>query len=97
MLPTRRTLAITFADIAGYTTMLQENESAASKALKQYKALIHELIPAHQGDIRQFYGDGCLMAFDSAEQAIRCAEGLQLACMKAEIPVRIGVHMGEVV
>lgn len=97
MLPTRRTLAITFADIAGYTTMLQENESAASNALKEYKALIHELIPAHQGDIRQFYGDGCLMAFESAEQAIRCAESLQLACMKEEIPVRIGVHMGQVV
>lgn len=93
----RRALAITFSDIAGYTTMMQENEAAALQALKQYKVIIYELVSAHNGEIRQFYGDGCLMTFSASEQAMRCAEGLQTACIKAEIPVRIGVHMGEVV
>ena len=97
MLSQRRVQAIVFADIVGYTTMMQKDESAASSALKQYKALIHELIPGHEGNIRQFYGDGCLIAFAAAESAVRCAQALQVACMQAEIPVRIGVHLGEVV
>jgi DNA-binding LytR/AlgR family response regulator len=93
----RRVQAIAFADIAGYTTMMQANEDSASQALKRYKALIHEFALGHQGEVRQFYGDGCLMAFSAAEQASRCAEGLQVACMQAAIPVRIGIHLGEVV
>ena len=97
MLPQRRSLAIIFADIVGYTSMMEENESKASVALKQYKTFIHDLAPEHEGEIRQFYGDGCLMVFEAAEQALRCAESLQRTCQAAEIPVRIGLHMGEVV
>lgn len=89
--------AVAFADIVGYTTMMQADEGGASTALKQYKALIQAQVPAHEGRIRQFYGDGCLMTFADAEQAMRCAHTLQLVCLEAQIPVRIGVHLGEVV
>lgn len=89
--------AIAFADIVGYTTMIQEDEAAASTALKRYKALIQALVSEHAGRIRQFYGDGCLMAFDTAESAARCLQVLQRQCVKEAIPVRIGLHLGEVV
>lgn len=86
-----------FADIVGYTTMMQQDEGAASQALKQYKSLIHKQVSAYEGIIRQFYGDGCLMTFAAAEPAVRCAQALQMACLQAAIPVRIGLHLGEVV
>ncbi|MEM7658176.1 MAG: response regulator [Bacteroidota bacterium] len=92
----QRVQAIVFADIVGYTTMMQTDESAAVSVLKQYKALILEQVPKQGGNIRQFYGDGCLMSFAQPEAAVRCAQTLQLTCMTREIPVRIGLHLGEV-
>ena len=93
----RDTLAIMFADIVGYTTMMQRGEAAAAQALKQYKATIQAAVPAAGGDIRQFYGDGCLAVFPAAPAAVDSAVALQAAFLAAGIPVRIGLHLGEVV
>jgi len=93
----RRVQTIVFADIVGYTTMMRQDECAAFKALTNYKALVHAQVPTYQGSIQQFYGDGCFATFAEAAPALRCAQVLQKACAEADIPVRIGLHLGEVV
>jgi class 3 adenylate cyclase len=42
-------------------------------------------------------GDSFLVVFDSAESAIRCGLALVKALAAIELPIRVGVHSGEVV
>jgi len=46
----------------------------------------------------QYYGDGTLIMFGSALDAVKCAKDIQLELMKEpEVPIRIGIHTGDVV
>ena len=42
-------------------------------------------------------GDSFLVVFDSAEGAIRCGLALVKALAAIELPIRVGIHSGEVV
>ncbi len=85
-----------FADIAGYTALMQQNESHALQLLSHFKTKLEELVPQYQGQIVQFFGDGCLLSFDSAINAVQCGIELQRKFREIEIPVRMGMHLGEV-
>ena len=87
---------ILFADIAGYTALMQQNESHALQLLSHFKTKLEKLVPQHQGQIVQFFGDGCLLSFDSAINAVQCGIELQKNFREIEIPVRMGMHLGEV-
>lgn len=94
----RKLVAILFADIVGYTSLMQVSEQQALNALQKFKAQLETQVPVEKGEIIQFYGDGCLCTFDSSVNAVNCAKKLQLAFKNApEVPVRIGLHAGEVV
>lgn len=96
--PTRKLVAILFADIVGYTALMQVSEQQALNALQKFKVQLETQVPIEKGEIIQFYGDGCLCTFDSSVNAVNCAKKLQLAFKNApEVPVRIGLHAGEVV
>ncbi len=95
---TRRLAAILFADIAGYTAMMQQDEQAALEKLACFKQILEEKTVEFYGDIVQYYGDGCLVIFDSPLSAVNCAKSLQKAYSDgAGVPVRIGIHLGDVV
>ncbi len=90
--------AILFADIAGYTALMQEDEQEAVRKLKRFRAGIEQIVPEHSGRIVQFYGDGCLLIFQSVLNAVRCSIALQEAFMAdPSVPVRMGAHQGEVI
>ncbi len=93
----RRLVAVVFADIAGYTSLMQSDEAAALILLRKYKSTIFAQAPLFEGDIVQYYGDGCLLTFPSASQALQCALSMQLLYRAEGLPVRIGVNQGEVV
>ncbi len=93
----RRHVAIIFADIAGYTSLMQADEAAALVALRSYKGIIYEQVSQFAGTVAQFYGDGCLMIFEQQENAVRCALAMQLAFRSHGVPVRIGINYGEIV
>jgi len=94
----RKLSAILFADIVGYTALMQTNEQKALSALQKFKTQLETQIPTHQGEIIQFYGDGCLCVFNSSVEAVTCANNLQIAFQsKPKVPVRIGLHAGDVV
>lgn len=94
----RRLAAILFADIAGYTAMMQRDERQALTLLQKFKQEVENQVPAHHGELIQFYGDACLAVFTSSIDAVSCALSLQAAFRQApNVPVRIGLHAGEVV
>lgn len=92
----RKLSIILFADIAGYTAMMQQDEEQALTQLNHFRDTLMDFVPAHQGEIIQYFGDGCLLAFESATKGVTCAISLQQAFTEHQIPVRIGMHMGEV-
>lgn len=98
MTSTRKLAAIVFADIAGYTAIMQKNEHKALQILNHFRSDIDSCVPLFNGEIVQYYGDGCLLIFNSALNAIKCSEKLQHSLKTdPEVPVRIGIHQGDVV
>jgi class 3 adenylate cyclase/TolB-like protein len=93
----RRLAAILFADIAGYTALMQHDEQAALEKLARFKETLEAKTADFQGQIIQYYGDGCLVIFDSPVAAVACAEALQMSFQSDKVPVRIGIHLGDVV
>ena len=94
----RQLVAVLFADIAGYTALMHSNEEDALKALHRFKAIMEEFVPSSGGRLVQFYGDGCLASFGDAARAVVCAREMQLAFLADPgVPVRMGIHLGDVV
>ncbi len=57
----RQLAAIMFADIVGYTALMQEDEELALELREKFKAKLIEQTIAHNGRILEFKGDGGLM------------------------------------
>ena len=57
--------AILFADIVGYTAMMQEDESAAVEKIDRFREILEEMSSELNGKIIQYYGDGSLLLFNS--------------------------------
>ena len=94
----RRLSAIMFTDMVGYTALMQEDESRATTLRDRHRTVLREGIEAHQGEIVQFYGDGTLSVFPSAVQAADAAVDIQRGFqLDPAIPVRIGLHIGDIV
>ena len=80
----RRLAAVMFADIVGYTAMMQDNESDARGVCHRFRAVLQEVLPSHAGEIVQFYGDGALVIFESAKEAAtqQAEQAAELARLK---------------
>ncbi|MDH3246080.1 MAG: hypothetical protein OEM26_15775 [Saprospiraceae bacterium] len=94
----RKLATILFADIAGYTALMQKDEQQALLFLNRFKEVLEQQTHQHRGEIVQYFGDGCLLAFDSSVHGVECACALQKSFfVQPNIPVRIGMHLGDVV
>ncbi|PYP35190.1 MAG: hypothetical protein DMD48_14525 [Gemmatimonadetes bacterium] len=101
----RRLAAILAADIAGYSRLMEENESATVDALRAHQAVVLPLIETHAGRIQDTAGDGILAEFRSVFEAVICALAIQrkMAERNADEPptrqmqYRIGISLGDVV
>lgn len=95
---TRRLAAILFADIAGYTRMMQTDEQSGLKKVKRFQKELNRLLHVHGGTLIKDMGDGCLCSFSSAVAAVECGRDLQVAMLnEPTVPLRIGIHLGDVV
>ena len=98
MSQSRQLAAIMFADIVGYTALMQASEQQALANLQKFKEQLKRHVAENQGKIIQFYGDGCLVIFYSSVDAVVCAQSLQKEFqLEPKVPVRIGLHTGDVV
>jgi hypothetical protein len=87
-----------FADMVGYTALMQEDESGARAQRDQHRSLLAAAVARRNGEILQYYGDGTLCIFASAVEAVECAVAVQLVVNKGPLlPLRIGIHTGDIV
>ncbi len=102
----RRLTAILAADVAGYSRLMEADETATLTSLKAHHAeLIDPEIAGHNGRIVKLMGDGILAEFASVVDAVNCAVGLQrgMAARNAGVPqdrrivFRIGINLGDVI
>jgi adenylate cyclase len=93
----RQLVAILFTDIVGYTAMMQQNEAQAVVIVKRYISVLQKTVSEHAGSVLNDYGDGSLCTFSSATQAVHCAILIQQQLqIDPKVPLRIGVHVGEI-
>lgn len=95
---TRQLAAILFADIQGYTALMQEDEVKARIIRDKFRKELENEVPLHQGRIIQFTGDGVLCIFNSAIEAVKAAIGIQKRMQQQQVvPLRIGIHSGDII
>ena len=93
----RQLAAILFADMTGYTALMQENEYLAKLKIKRLKEVLESSIARSEGKILQYYGDGSLSIFNSAINAVNCAVGIQQQLqLEPKVELRIGIHTGDI-
>lgn len=86
-----------FTDMAGYTALMGEDEDAARQVRERHRTTMEKAIADHGGTILNRTGDGALIVFASATEAVAAAVEAQQALQAyPRIPVRIGLHLGEV-
>jgi TolB-like protein/class 3 adenylate cyclase len=89
--------AILFADIVGYTAMMQEDETLALEKINRFRKVMEIIAAELNGKIIQYYGDGGLILFNSSTDAAEFAKLLQTDLNEEpKVPVRVGIHMGDV-
>src|SRR5947209_7321094 len=95
-LPERRLVAVMFTDMAGYTALMQADEKSAVAKRDRYVSALERGHEACGGTIVQRLGDGSLSMFPSALAAVRAAVAMQRELAEADVPVRIGIPVGDV-
>ena len=99
----RRLAAIVFTDLAGFTSRTHEDEAGALRMLREQESMVRPLVEAHAGRQVKAIGDGLLLEFPNALDAIECAVELQrrrhevkAVDVAASLPMRVGIHLGDV-
>jgi class 3 adenylate cyclase/tetratricopeptide (TPR) repeat protein len=95
-------VAILFTDVVGSTEAVARlGEERAEQLRQTHFALLREGIRAHAGTEVKNLGDGLMVAFGAASDAVACAVAMQLAVGRHNrragepLAVRIGVAVGE--
>src|SRR5436309_10320179 len=100
----RKLAAILAADVVGYSRLMEQDEAGTLAALKaRRKQVLEPLVAKYKGRIFKVAGDGVLVEFSSAVNAVQCAVDLQHAMAAAnddlsedlQIVLRIGVNLGD--
>ena len=92
----RRLAVILVADVVGYSKLVGSDEPGTlAKLAALRRDLIDPIIGKHSGRLFKAVGDGFLVEFASAVQAVTCAVEIQNA--GPPLPLRIGIHLGDVV
>ena len=102
----RRLSAILAADVVGYSRLMGDDETGTLEALRQHRReLLSPKITEHGGRIVKLMGDGALVEFASAVEAVACAVDIQILMRgrSAHVPdgrrivFRIGINIGDVI
>jgi TolB-like protein/class 3 adenylate cyclase/Flp pilus assembly protein TadD len=102
----RKLAAILVADVVGYSRLARADEERILARLRSLRSdLIEPTIAVHNGRVVKRTGDGMLVEFRSAVDAVRCAMEVQSGMNERNaglppdrrIDFRIGIHIGDVV
>ena len=93
---TRSILAILSTDIPDYTKKTEEDETYAFSLIAKHRDIINKYVHSSNGSLFKEMGDGTFSKFDSAIDASRCAIKIQNEAINRKLPLRIGLHLGDV-
>ncbi len=102
----RRLAAILFADVVGYSRSMEQDEAGTLAVLKErQKSIVEPAAASFGGRIVKLMGDGVLIEFTSAVNAVTAALELQNKFSQANenlpeprrFKLRIGINLGDVV
>jgi class 3 adenylate cyclase len=95
--PERLLCAVMFTDIVGSTERASSMGDARWKALlDRHDHVIRHEVQLRSGRVVKSTGDGLLVTFPSAENALRAASALRSRLEDEGLEVRIGIHVGDV-
>jgi class 3 adenylate cyclase len=96
--PQHRVLAsLLFTDIVDSTgTAARLGDVAWHELLSMHLHTTRETVERYGGRLITTTGDGVLAAFDAAVSAVRAAEGVRDTADRQGLPIRTGIHIGEV-
>jgi class 3 adenylate cyclase len=88
---------ILFTDIVDSTVQARQKGDAAWKhTVTMQEDIVRTVLVRFGGREVETAGDSFLIAFDGAERAIRCGLALVDALAAIQVPIRVGIHSGEV-
>ena len=101
----RRLAAILAADIAGYSRLMGADEAGTLAAMHRvWAGIFNPAVAAHRGRVVKTMGDGALVEFSSAVDAVDCAVAVQAGMVamnaasgRAAMEFRIGINLGDIV
>jgi TolB-like protein len=102
----RRLAAVLATDVVGYSRLMEEDEAGTMSTLKaRQKEVLQPAVRRHEGRIFKLAGDGALVEFGSAVNAVECAIDLQQAMAEANralpndrhVILRVGINLGDVI
>src|SRR5271166_499528 len=102
----RRLTAVLIADVVGYSRLMSLDEETTHVRLSDYlKSSIEPKLSEHGGRLIRTAGDGLLVEFDSAVDAVYCALAIQQdltehdagIAVDRRLRLRIGINAGDVI
>ncbi len=101
----RKLTAIVFTDMVGFSLLSQRDERLALKMLEEHRGIVRGVLPSHGGREIKTMGDGFLLEFTSAVDAVQAAVEIQSTLhqrnqrnpTEAPLRIRIGLHVGDVI
>ena len=94
-----RSLGVIFlSDVVGYSKMMTDDEPGTLNKIREFqKEIIKPTLSKYQGNMIKSLGDGWLVEFKSASNAVDCALAWQtLSKKQGKLSLRIGIHLGDV-
>lgn len=94
-----------FTDTVGFTGLGRRDEGLKMRLLGEQRGLVRPILARHRGREVKTTGDGFLVEFSSAQDAVRCSLDIQSSLFASnagrpegeQMFVRIGIHLGDVI
>ncbi len=89
--------SLIFSDIVGSTPLAERlGDRRWKRLLSEHDRLLGDVVERFRGRIVQTTGDGVFARFDGAARALETALAMRAAAATLELPIRIGIHTGEI-
>jgi len=100
----RQLAAIMFTDVVGYSAQMHDEELATLNRVERDLASMRRTVENRSGSVIKMTGDGLLIQFGSAVEAVACAleiqrtfhSRLEAGVISSPLRHRIGIHLGDV-
>jgi class 3 adenylate cyclase len=88
---------VLFTDIVDSTrSAVEKGDQIWRRLLDNHDEMAKQMIEKHRGVLVKNTGDGILATFDGPGRAVRCALALGTAAQQIGLPLRAGLHTGEI-